>query len=212
MSVAQIMAIIKNHTGANYNPNVKITHQEVVEIIAAAKDGGNMPTMGARNAILQAVYMFTPNEFNSVDLFSSPEDVAALKATVIEGMETAAEFAKLPKRSQLKFIKWSLQLCLGDVVDINTVVVPLTGVTPNVQKKIDLILATEKSRAGAAYVDEPITTINAYERSGAPYGYYCIALWETTNGNGGNWVADFLLNSAGDSLIQESAYEPPDND
>jgi hypothetical protein len=210
MSVAQIMTFFHNHQGANSNK--PISHQEVLGVIAAAKNDRKMPTIAARCLLLQAAFEFGGNMVHPQSLFSSPGDREAFIDSAMEGIETAAKFGRLSKRSQIKFIKFALWLDLGTVADFSSSAVSLSSITGNVADRINAILQSQRLRAGNSYVQTPITNLVAYVRNGGAYGYDCTALWPTANGNGGNWVAEFLLDQSGDALIEESEYEPPDDD
>ena len=83
MSMLQILTIIRNHSGVHASDTVKITHKEVMTMIRAAHEHG-VVTMGARNLLIGAIWEFGGNEIHP-DIFSSPADESALKATIIEG-------------------------------------------------------------------------------------------------------------------------------
>jgi hypothetical protein len=207
MSIAQILQIIRNHTGTHASDTVKITHQEAVDMIAAADENGFTP-IGARSLLLEALTTFGGNEIHP-DIFSSPEDKAAIGAAAIKGIETADKFAKLPPKSQLKFIRSSLALFEGSSVGFSSST--LRTVPADVQTKIDAVLQSVERRAGQSISGAPHTTVQAFMRNAQPYGYEGTAFWDSTVEPGGTFFATFYLGPSGDLLQVSTDEEPPDD-
>jgi hypothetical protein len=208
MSIAQILTIIRNHTGVNANDKVKITHKEVTALLRAAHDDG-VVTMGARSLLLGTLATFGGNEIHP-DIFSSAADKAAIVKTSMEGIETPAKFAKFGARSQLKFVKWTLAQDLGRFAGFVTTQVTVADLPPLARSKVNSILSCEIVKAGSKFDPQPAwVTITAYQRAGGTYGYECVAGWANLK-HGGYWIADFYMDQNGDTLMAESAYEPPD--
>jgi hypothetical protein len=211
MTIAQVLKIIRNHTGPNSNDKVKITHDEVLAMTRAAKDD-DVITMGARNALLGAVFTFGGTEIHP-DIFSSPADKALMVSTAMEGIETAAKFGKVGARSQLNFIKWTLALDIGAAAGFVTQSIHVSDLPSPVQTKVNGILACESNRAGKRFDPHPSwVLISSYVRGGDAYGYECNAAWPTVSGNGGLWSLSFYGDQNGDTLLVQSSYEPPDDD
>jgi hypothetical protein len=211
MTIAQVLKIIRNHTGPNANDTVKITHEEVLAMTRAAKDDGVI-TIGARNLLLEAAFTFGGTEIHP-DIFSSPADKALMVSTAMEGIETAAKFAKLGARSQLKFIKWTLAIDFGGPAGFVTQSIRVSDLPSAVQTKVNGILACESNRAGKRFDPQPSwVSISSYMRGGQAYGYQCTAAWSTVSANGGLWSLDFYGDQNGDTLVVQSSYEPPDDD
>jgi hypothetical protein len=210
MSIAQLMRIIRNHTGSNSNDSVKITHQEVLDMIHAAEDHGHV-SIAARCLLLETLAMFGGNDIHP-DIFSSREDKAAIVTTSMRDIETAKKFAGLPARSQLKFIKNALGSDLGELVGFSTSRVQVNDLPATIQDRINLFLQSEKVRAGGRYDEDGSVGVTAFVRNGEQYGYQCSAYWPTKSGDGGGWVADFYVDQDGDALDYHSRYEPPDPD
>jgi hypothetical protein len=207
MSIAQILQIIRNHTGPHASDTVKITHQEVVDMIAAADENGFTP-IGARSLLLESLTTFGGNEIHP-DIFSSPEDKAAIGAAAIKGIETADKFAKLPAKSQLKFIRSTLALFEGSSVGFSSTV--LRAPPADVQTKIDAILQSVERRAGQSISGTPHTTIQLFARNAQAYGYEGTAFWDSTVEPGGTFFATFYLGPSGDLLQLSTSVEPPDD-
>jgi len=207
MSIAQILQIIRNHTGPHASDTVKITHQEVVDMIAAADENGFTP-IGARSLLLESLTTFGGNEIHP-DIFSSPEDKAAIGAAAIKGIETADKFAKLPLQSQLKFIRSTLALFEGSSVGFSSST--LRTVPADVQTKIDAVLPSVERRAGQSISGSPHTKIKVFMRIAQAYGYEGTAFWDSTVEPGGTFFATFYLGPSGDLLQLSTSVEPPDD-
>ena len=207
MSIAQILTIIRNHTGPHASDTVKITHQEVVDMIAAADENGFTP-IRARSLLLESLTTFGGNEIHP-DIFSSPEDKAAIGAAAIKGIETADKFAKLPPKSQLKFIKTTLALFEGGSVGFSAPT--LRTVPADIQAKIDAVMQSVERRAGSSISGSPHTTIQAFMRNAQAYGYEGTAFWDSTVEPGGTFFANFYLGPSGDLLQVSTDEEPPED-
>ena len=119
MSVKCIDLIIRQHTGANASDTVKITHAEVMAMIRCAGEPSKI-AVGDRAQLMAALEMFGGNEIHP-DIFSSPEDKAALAKTAMEGIETAEKFSTLTPGSQAAFIWKCLIVGSGNTVGFTRV-------------------------------------------------------------------------------------------
>ena len=208
MSAAQILKIFRDHTGIHASDTVKITHQEVVDMIAAADENG-FTSIASRSLLLEALTTFGGNEIHP-DIFSSGEDKAAIGAAAMKGIETADKFGKLAPKSQLKFITSTLAILEGGPVGFSAPT--LRTIPADLQTRIDAVLQPVEQQAGSSISGSPSTTVQAFMRNKQAYGYEGNAFWPSTTEPGATFIATFYLGPSGDLLQVSTDVEPPDDD
>ncbi len=209
MSVEGIRKIIRKHTGANANDNVKLTHAEIEAMIHSAEDHHKI-TMGERAELLSTLAMFGGSDIHP-DIFPSPADKAAVAATAMKGIETSAKFEKLPHHEQYKFVWDCLVVGSGDKVGFTDTYTQLGDLPATVKTKVDQLLQHERARLGSQYEDTPYLNIRTFARGSDVYAYEVSASWSRTDGNG-SWDADNYLGAPGELLKSTAGYNPPDPD
>jgi len=207
MSVSGIRAIIRQHTGEHASDKVRITHQEVLAMIRSAKDHSAV-TVGERAELLAALVMFGGNEIHP-DIFSSPEDKAAIAATAISGIETGAKFEALPPREQARFIWECLIVGGGSAVGFAQNDIRFQALPATVGDIVERLLKAEREKAGPRYDDKPWLRIRAFARSGDVYAYVVSASWDRKDQKG-SWDAEEYLGRSGELLKSTSGFVPPD--
>jgi hypothetical protein len=209
MSVKCIDLIIRQHTGANASDTVKITHEEVMAMIHCAGEPSKI-SVGDRAELMAALEMFGGNEIHP-DIFSSPEDKAALAKTAMEGIETAEKFSTLTPGSQAAFIWKCLIVGSGNTVGFTRVLGNVTDLPADLQKRVARFFEIEQEKAGPKYEDNPFSSTTIYKRKSQAYGYAISASWSREN-NSGTWEAEAYYGPSGELLKSTGGFEPPDSD
>jgi hypothetical protein len=164
--------------------------------------------MAERAELMAALKMFGGNEIHP-DIFSSPEDKAALATTAMKGIETGEKLEAHSPRKQAKFIWDCLIVGSGDTVGFSSINEQVGSLSPAMQEKVNRLLRSEKDKAGPRYNDEPYVNLHMFARSGDVYGYVLSASWERKDQNG-SWDAENFLGRQGELLKSSSGYTPPD--
>jgi hypothetical protein len=210
MSVQGILKVIRNHTGAHASDTVKITHAEVEEMIHSAEDHHHI-TGRERSWLISALFTFGGTDLHP-DIFSSAADKAALAATAVKGIETAAKFATQSARDQRDLLYWGVIIGGGERVGFTKITVPLGALPQVIQSRIAESAQTELAHAGADKFDPAQDFLcTAIAHGGQTYGYSIDYSLDAKDASG-LWVASLLLGQGGARLKHVGYFEPAEQD